>query len=145
MIEVKCGPEILPALKKEIGASSLKPGQITIISFQKAVVLKSKRSMPAIQAFWLCPFKRDEKTGKVEPSEVSVLESLELVGADGLSCGDHDSLSAEFLQKVRAQGIETHCWTIDDPKRARELAAMGMQSITTNRPALLGEFLARKK
>ena len=144
LIEVKCGPEILPALKKVIRASSLEPGQITVISFKKAVVLESKRSMPGIQAFWLCSFKRDKKTGDVEPSEASVLESLELLGADGFSCGDHNSLNAEFVQKVRTQGVEMHCWTIDDPKRAHELAAMGMHSITTNRPALVRESLARE-
>ena len=142
LIEVKCGPEIIPVLKKEIASSDLKPEQITIISFQRSVVAKSKLALPKIKAFWLCSFKLNEKTGKIEPSEASVFETLARVRADGFSCRNHESLTAEFLQKVRDKGFETHCWTINDPKRARELAAMGMQSITTDRPALIRKALA---
>ncbi len=140
-IEVKCGAEIVPFLKPAIAASGLKPEQIVIISFQKAVILNAKIAMPNLKACWLCSFKREKKTGEMKPTEVEVVKSLSTMKADGLSCGDHSSLTAGFFNRVRAAGYETHCWTVDDPKRAKQLAKLGMHSITTNRPAVIRKGL----
>ena len=139
-IEVKCGAEIVPYLKREIEAGGLDPEQIVIISFKKEVVLKTKLAMPHLKACWLCSFKRD-KGGAVKPGEAEVLEVLKNVRADGFSCGDHDSLNSKFLGRLRAAGFETHCWTVNDPARARALAKLGMQSITTDRPGAIREGL----
>lgn len=144
-IEVKCGAEIIPFLKTEIEASDLKAEQIVIICFKKEVIQKAKVALPELKAYWLSSFKRDKKTGKVSPSEVEVLTILRAVQADGLSCGDHKSLTADFLKNVRSNGYETHCWTVNDPKRAKELAGMGMRSITTDRPALIRKELSASK
>ncbi|MDA7881924.1 glycerophosphodiester phosphodiesterase [Akkermansiaceae bacterium] len=140
-IEVKCGVEIVPFLKKEIESGGLEPKQIVIISFKKEVILKAKTTMPDLKAIWLCSFKRNKKTGEVTPSEAEVMKALAAVKADGLSCGDHDSLTEDFLKRVHSMGHETHCWTVNDPKRAKELAGMGMRSITTDRPAAIREGL----
>lgn len=137
LIEVKCGPEILPALVREIGKCSLRPEQLTIISFKASVIAAAKDSLPDVEAFWLTSFGRDKESGALAPTPESIFKTLREVGADGLSCGDHDSLSAEFLSSVRQAGCETHCWTVDDPVRARALVSMGMQSVTTNRPSLI--------
>ena len=145
LVEVKCGAEILPALKKEIRACELRPEQIIIISFQKDVIRAAKRSLPEIKAFWLTSFKENKETGKVEPTEKAVMKTLPELRADGLSCGDHISIKPQFLESVRGAGFETHCWTINDPKRALELASFGMQSITTDRPALIREALERDR
>ena len=144
LIEVKCGPEILPALKEEIGKCSLRPEQLTIISFQAAVISGAKKSLPGIKAFWLTSFKRDKDSGQIAPTPESILKTLRQTSADGLSCGDHDSLTQGFLKSVRETGCETHCWTVDDPGRARELVSMGMQSVTTNCPARIREALGRR-
>ncbi|MFT4548428.1 MAG: glycerophosphoryl diester phosphodiesterase [Pseudoalteromonas tetraodonis] len=140
-IEVKCGAEIIPLLKKEVEASGLVPEQIVIISFQKPVILNAKIAMPQLEAFWLTSFRRDKKSGEVNPTESEVLKALETIRADGLSCGDHDSLTGGFLKRLRVAGYSTHGWTVNDPKRARELVDLGMQSITTDKPALIREGL----
>ncbi|MCI0426270.1 MAG: glycerophosphodiester phosphodiesterase [Actinobacteria bacterium] len=38
-------------------------------------------------------------------------------------------------------GVEIYAWTVDDPDRARELAAMGVSGIITDRPDLIREAL----
>ena len=144
-IEVKCGAEIVPFLKTEIGASKLKAEQIVIISFKKEVILSARNSMPELKAYWLTSFKKDKTTGKMTPSEEEVLKTLSAVKADGLSCGDHNELTEDFLKRVRAKGHETHCWTVNNPKRAKELVALGMRSITTDRPGLIREALEAGK
>ena len=91
---------------------------------------------------------REGKTtvlGDVTPDQpLAAFNGLDADGPWEFSCGDHASLTAEFLERVRAAGYETHCWTINDPARARALAKLGMQSITTDRPAAIREGLRRK-
>ena len=41
-------------------------------------------------------------------------------------------LSAELVQKFHDAGLEVNCWTVDDPQRAAELVAMGVDYITSN-------------
>ena len=139
-IEVKCGVEILPVLKKKLAACQLRPEQITIISFQKAVVAEAKRLLPEIKSLWLVSFKGN---GRIEPPPSTVLKTLAELGADGLDCNNHAILTAGFVDQMHASGYETHCWTVDDPQRAKELAAKGMNSITTNRPALIRAALGK--
>jgi glycerophosphoryl diester phosphodiesterase len=108
------------------------------------VISGAKKSFPGIKAFWLTSFKRDKTSREVTPTVESIFETLREVSADGLSCGDDALLTADFLQSVREAGCEAHCWTVDDPARARELVAIGMQSVTTNRPALIREALTHR-
>lgn len=44
----------------------------------------------------------------------------------------HSVLTKEFVDKCHAKGIEVNCWTVDDPVRAEELVAMGVDYITSN-------------
>ena len=45
----------------------------------------------------------------------------------------------EFVKAVKAEGLAMHVWTVDEPAEAKRLAAAGVDSITTNRPAFLRE------
>jgi glycerophosphoryl diester phosphodiesterase len=42
-----------------------------------------------------------------------------------------------LLARTRAAGTEVHVWTVDDPAEMRELLAMGVDGILTDRPDLL--------
>lgn len=44
----------------------------------------------------------------------------------------HKALTPEIVEKLHAEGITVNCWTVDDPARAEELIAMGVDMITTN-------------
>lgn len=41
-------------------------------------------------------------------------------------------LDQALLSELKARGIAVNCWTCDDPKRAEELADMGVDYITSN-------------
>lgn len=135
-VEVKCGPEIVPELLKEIKASSLEPEQIVVISFNNKVIQEVKTKAPQFKAFWLCSFKKNA-LGQVSPSAKAVLASLEKCGADGL--GSSSSIPRETAETILANDLEWHVWTVDDPKQAERFRQWGAMSITTNRPGLLRE------
>lgn len=46
------------------------------------------------------------------------------------------------MQRVRDAGLKLYVWTVDDAARAHELAALGVDGITTNRPEWLRAQLA---
>jgi hypothetical protein len=73
-----------------------------------------------------------------------VLATLAQIGADGLDTnGNRAVVDATFVHALRARGLEFHVWTIDDVGDARYFQRLGADSITTNRPALLRDELAR--
>lgn len=142
-IEIKCGPEIVPTLKKEIAASGLKRGQIVIIAFDAEVIAAAKRAMPGVKACWLTSFKQDKASGDWTPSVDAIVETLKRIKADGLDCrADARVVDEAFVKRLRAESMELHCWTVNDPEVARRFRALGFDSITTDRPAFLRRALA---
>lgn len=58
---------------------------------------------------------------------------------------DNDSgirmVTKRFLKAAHGRGITVQCWTINDPDQMRELIALGVDGITTDRPDLLKEVV----
>jgi glycerophosphoryl diester phosphodiesterase len=44
----------------------------------------------------------------------------------------HSSLTEERIKTMHAAGLIINCWTVDDPARGEELAAWGVDQITSN-------------
>lgn len=49
-----------------------------------------------------------------------------------------------FLAAAHRRGLPVTVWTINEPERMRELIALGVDGITTDRPDLLNEVLAER-
>ena len=145
-VEIKCGPEIVPQLKRDIEASSLKPDQIVFIAFDAEVIASVKRVMPKIKACWLTSFKQHAATRRWSPSLKEIEATLKRIGADGLDCKAEPKVVDEaFVKRLRAAGMELHCWTVNDPKLARRFAELGFDTITTDRPAFIRTALEGKR
>jgi glycerophosphoryl diester phosphodiesterase len=138
-VEVKCGPEIIPYLIKEIKMSGLKMDQVRLICFNKEVIKVFKEAMPAYKAYWLTGFKK--KNGSWNPSLEEVLVTLKACKADGLD--SQHTIPPEFSEAVLGAGFEWHAWTINDLVTAERLAKRNIYSITTDRPKLIGSGLSK--
>jgi glycerophosphoryl diester phosphodiesterase len=138
-VEVKCGPEIIPALLRGIVASGLDARQIVVISFSTPVIREFKKQAPGLKAIWLSSF---ESKSPLVPSAGTVLEKLRDHNADGFSSRADSRLDSTFIKAIREAGFEYHCWTVDDPQTGMRFLKLGAQSITTNRPAFLRKALA---
>lgn len=144
LIEIKCGPEIMPEFHRVIASSGVPLSRLRVISFNADVISAVKQQMPGMKAFWLTSYKKDEQTGQHSPTHDQVLATLHRTGADGLDTrANLEVLTPAFIQKLRSANLEFHCWTVDDPALARQMTALGVDSITTNRPAFLREELAK--
>jgi glycerophosphoryl diester phosphodiesterase len=137
-IEVKCGPEIIPALLKGIAKSGLGASQIVVISFHAPVIRELEKQVPGFKTCWLSSFKKESP---LDPASGEVLATLREIKADGFSSRADARLDPGYIQQICDAGFEYHCWTVDQPETARRFLTLGAQSITTNRPAFLREAL----
>ena len=133
-VEVKCGPEIVPFLVKEIRKANLETDQVRLICFNTKVIKSFKEYMPNHKAYWLSGFNK--KNGSWKPSVDQVITTLQNCKADGLD--SQHTIPPEFSKSVINAGFEWHAWTINDARTAQRLAKRGIDSITTDRPKLIG-------
>lgn len=140
LIEIKCGPEILPVLQKVLPASKRQPRQLVLIGFNYETMRRAKQLLPAYEAYWLVSHRRDPATGKIP--EIGVLiGKARRAGLDGLNLDFNFPMDAAFVAKVKTAGLKLYTWTVDDPVMARKLWAAGIHGITTNRPGWMREQL----
>jgi glycerophosphoryl diester phosphodiesterase len=129
-IEIKCGPEILPALESAINKSG-KKDQMVIISFGKEVVVQAKQRMPDIPVYWL----RGNFTEYSLDEVVAIARESQLDGVDL----NYQLVTTELMQRMDKEGLEVHVYTVNDPKEAKKLMEMKVAGITTDRPQWLRE------
>jgi glycerophosphoryl diester phosphodiesterase len=137
-IEVKCGPEIVPALLRELAASGLAADQIVVISFKAPVIRELKKQAPQFKACWLSSFGRQ---APLQPTAAGVIATLREIHADGFSSSADARLDETYINAIHSAGFEYHCWTVDDPQVARRFRGFGTRSVTTNRPGELRKAL----
>jgi len=135
-IEIKCGPEILPALGKDLASSALKPEQIVLIGFNAGTLRLARQEFPKVRVYWLVAYKKT--TGADKPPEITELvEKAKASGFDGLNLDHHFPIDAAVVSRVHAAGLKLYSWTVDDPGVAVIWKAAGVDGITTNRPSWL--------
>jgi glycerophosphoryl diester phosphodiesterase len=52
-------------------------------------------------------------------------------------------VDAKVVDYFHARGIPVHVWTVDDEREMRELLAIGVDGIVTDRPDVLARVLGR--
>jgi len=140
-VEVKCGPEIISPLGEVIFGCDIDSRQIVVISFSETVVVGVKKELSGIKAFWLTGYKKDRISGEWNPSLRQVISTLKKIKADGLESNAHKIVNNNFVKKIRREHMEFHVWTVDKPENALRFKKLGVDSITTNRPAWLRKKL----
>lgn len=139
-IEIKCGPEIVPALEAALAASGLAAAQVALLAFDTRVVAEAKRRLPQFRTRWLTGFT-EGRTGGVLPTATSILGTLEAIGADGVGCCSHPAVDRALVQTLHGARKEIHLWTVDDVPTAQRYLQLGVDSITSNRAGWLKQQL----
>lgn len=137
-VEIKCGQEILPFLR-ELIVESGKISQIVIIGFDLDTVIASKELID-VPTFWLKGTAKDKETKEWIPHDVKLVQTVQDRGLDGLDV-HYAGVTEELVRAAKAVGQKLYVWTVDDPEEAARLVELGVNGITTNRPAWLREQL----
>lgn len=132
-IEVKPGPEIVPAIRAALEAQSKATAEnVLFISFGTATCKELKKQLPEYKVYWLTDATTADK----------ILGNLRETGADGVDCEyNREIVTEELVAAVRDAGYEFHVWTVDNLADAEEAFRRGAQTVTTNRAkGLLDEY-----
>jgi glycerophosphoryl diester phosphodiesterase len=134
-IEVKCGAGIAPELARVLAASGKAPEQTAVISFDLEAARAVKEATPALEVSFLAKWRH--RDGRKPPSIEELISTARGAGLDGLDLQAPGPYDDAFMAKVREAGLKLYVWTVDDPLLAKDLHALGVDGITTNRPAWL--------
>ena len=139
-IEVKCGPEIVPELVRVLKTAKLPAAQMPVISFNANVIAAVKKARPDLPAYWLVGLNRKDQP---PPAAEELIEKAKSIKADGLDLSAHDALDAVYAKKIKDAGLKLYVWTVNDPIVAKRMISIGVDGITTDRPAWLREQLEK--
>jgi glycerophosphoryl diester phosphodiesterase len=134
VMEIKCGPEVLPSLGAVLRASRQPAEQTVIIGFAYETMRLAKAALPERMVLWLA--KRHDQSIKYPPL-ARLIRAVQAAHLDGLDLEAGFPINQDFVEQVHQTGLKLYTWTVDKPVLARKLAAAGVDAITTNRPGWL--------
>ena len=138
-VEIKCGPECIPAFVKTFRASRKAASQVVPIGFDLETMRGIKQALPELEAAWVAEFRRTLRGWS--PQAETLIQKAKAAGLDALDLDGRGPLDAEFVGKVHAAGLKLYVWTVDAPARAEKLRAAGIDGVTTNKPGWLRKQL----
>jgi len=137
-VEIKCEKEVLPILHKLIIQSG-KMSQIVIIGFDLETVAMS-RDLIDVPTYWLKGTEKDKETEEWIPHDPQLVQIAKNKCLDGLDV-HYAGVTKDFMDAVKASAQKLYVWTVDEPEEAIRLLKLGVDGITTNRPAWLRKQL----
>lgn len=142
-LEIKCGPEILPAIGRTLRAAHRPPADVALMSFDEAVIAEAKQQLPELATYWLVAFDDEQSLERPAPSAQTIVETARRLRADGVGCQDHAAFDPAFAAALRQAGLELHVWTVNDAPAVRRYVALGARSLTTDRPGIIRDWIHR--
>ncbi|MCC5953794.1 MAG: glycerophosphodiester phosphodiesterase [Acidimicrobiia bacterium] len=137
-VEIKC----LPGEPDVDRVGEVTDGVLTLLSGPKKLVAVAGTEL-LVTSFW--PQTLDVVRARAPELRTGQL-LLELgegpLSVEGMVAAGHvavnpwdASVTAEMVDAAHAGGLAVNVWTVDDPQRLRQLAAMGVDGLITNTPA----------
>ena len=136
-IEVKTGTEITDQLIKDIYQHKEKIKEISIISFNPEVIKEIKSIAPELTANLLVNFE-----GHKLIEENDIVRMMKEINADGIGAQNHKSLDIHFFNKINRENKKVHVWTVNSKEEAKRYYELGLDSVTTNCPGKIREYLS---
>jgi glycerophosphoryl diester phosphodiesterase len=121
IVELKCGVEGLPLLKKIVNKSPRKK-QIDIICFDFDVIVAAKKILPNNSCHLLVG-KQEELKETIKNASLSGIDAIDL---------KHSLIDKEIVDYIHGLSMEIYAWTVDDPVIAHRLLSVNVDGIESN-------------
>lgn len=143
-VEIKTGDTaVIDAVVKCVEEAAIPKEQIILISFNSNIIKKYKERYPDRKALWLADF-RAFPNGTWRYTAEQLIAKLKEIKADGIDIhANFNFLNKQYVKKVKDAGFFFAVYTVDSVYVARRLAAMGVDSITSNRAGYLKSKLSK--
>lgn len=138
-VEIKVGPEIVPALGAVLQAHGPSHGRIVLMSFNRETMAAVARVLPRYEACLLLTARHWLGRGGAITAAIDAARRL---GCVSLDVEVHRQLNASCIDAVHSAGMSLYTWTVNRVATTRRLAAAGIDGITTDRCAWMQAQLA---
>jgi glycerophosphoryl diester phosphodiesterase len=126
VLELKEGPAQAEALARALGR---RHRDIWLISFHRDTLRHCQRLLPDLPILWL----RKGRQPPLPRTRRAWMRTVAAAGWAGLDLAD-SLVDRVMAAELAAAGLTLGVWTVDDPRRARELEDLGVAWLTSNRP-----------
>jgi glycerophosphoryl diester phosphodiesterase len=138
-LEIKCGPEVVPALTKALEPYRDRADQLAIITFNYEAAAAAKKSLPWVKNYYLAGGKDKQKKQRTDIA--AVIEQAKKAKLDGLDLGRDWLWTPELVKQIRDAGLGVFVWTVNAPEEFARFKALGVDGITTDDPIVARESL----
>ena len=134
-IELKTGAECLPELVRVLSECPLHPEQMVLMGFEYDRMHAVRAAIEECECGWIIdrPWK--------SPRLPRLIERAKEAGFLSLEFSSEWTLDEAMIEEVHLAGLLVNTWTVDEPRRARQLADAGIDGIITNAPRRIREAL----
>jgi len=133
VIEIKCGPEIIPFLETIIQEHWTK-GKIAFIAFGYETIIQTKATFPEVPCYYLSS-KIEDINARFDQIAQSKLEGVDLA---------YKVIDKTLVDRFKQAEKEVWCWTVNTLDIVEKMKAAGVECITTDRPAWLKDQLSQR-
>lgn len=137
VLELKEGGDLPASCAQIIRASPVPLETITLIAFDEAVITAIKNHLPECRALWLTKNYHAGAAG----GEALATKAREM-GIDGVDLEFGQRLDTGLVAELHSRGFSIVTYTVNDPESVRRCAAVGVDGMTTDRPANTIRWLA---
>lgn len=140
-LEVKCGPEVVPALSKVLEPLRARADQLAVIAFDLSAATEVKKTMPWLKTYLLAAGKDKQKKQRTDVTPF--IDQAKEAGLDGLDLGIDWPWSPAMVKQIRDAGLGVYVWTVNKPVDVTRFQALGVHGITTDDPVMVREALEK--
>lgn len=142
IVEAKSGPDIVEPMLEAFDRSGLHPHQIVVIAFSYEVASKTKALRPQQAVLYLKSFRQDSDTGEWSPTMEELIAETKEANLDGVNLSFRGPATMEEeVAKIREAGLGYYVWTVNDIEDAELAVKLGVDGLTTDRPAWMKKQL----
>ena len=137
VIEIKCGKEIIPYLKKAIEECSLETNQIVFIAFNFNTICEVKKEFPNHKAYWLMLLDYIWINRWYPYNPKRIAKKVKAKGLDGINVWAGEVATKAFIQRIKQQSLAVFIWVVNNPEKAKRFIDFGANGIATDRASWL--------
>jgi glycerophosphoryl diester phosphodiesterase len=128
LVELKSGTAIVPAFRRELEKGFLSLAQVVVIAFDFELLRAVRTALPQVRVLHLAGGRENDR--QCTQSDL-----------DALIVAARTAGFAAMVQRIHQAGLRCYVWTVNEAARARYLAGLGVDGITTDRPGYLRQQL----
>lgn len=141
VVELKDGPETIPALEKLYENYSSIWSQIEFISFNYKTICATKKTFPNNKSLWLLDLDYNKETAKETLPTTDIIKKIKDHHLDGINVFAGEFANQTFFETIKKEGLLIYMWTINTIEHATKYMNFKPDAITTDRPNWLQQKL----